>query len=61
MDKLAKLLKKLSKTEREHLEEILTLLTAGNAESLDIKKLKGTNNVYRAGRNASRHIPKDKR
>lgn len=47
MDKLTKLLKKLSSKEREHLEEVLALLVSGDASSLDIKKLKGTDDVYR--------------
>ncbi len=48
MDNLSKLLKKLSASEREHLEEILTLLISGDTSSLNIKKLKGVDDVYRA-------------
>lgn len=48
MDKLTKLLKKLSAKERERLEEVLALLISGETSSLDIKKLKGTDDVYRA-------------
>lgn len=48
MDKLSKLLKKLSIKEREHLEETLALLTSGDTSSLDIKKLRGVDDVYRA-------------
>jgi mRNA-degrading endonuclease RelE of RelBE toxin-antitoxin system len=47
MDKIAKLLKKLSAKERHHLEEILALLLSGDTTSLDIKKLKGVDDVYR--------------
>jgi mRNA interferase RelE/StbE len=47
MDKIAKLLKKLSTKEREHLEKTLTLLLSGNTKSLDIKKLKGIEEIYR--------------
>ncbi len=48
MDKITKLLKKLSSKERERLEEVLALLISGDTSSLDIKKLKGVNDVYRA-------------
>ncbi len=47
MDKLGKLLKRLSPKEREHLEEILVVLLSGKVSSLDIKKLKGVEDVYR--------------
>ena len=47
MDRLGKLLKKLTPKERTHLEEVLTLLLSGNTASLAIKKLKGVENVYR--------------
>ena len=47
MDKISKLLKKLSSRERERLQEILVLLVSGNTSSLDVKKLKGVNDVYR--------------
>ncbi len=47
MDKLSKLLKKLSVKERKHLEDVLVLLTEGDTSSLDIKKLKGVEDVYR--------------
>jgi mRNA-degrading endonuclease RelE of RelBE toxin-antitoxin system len=48
MDKIAKLLKNLSSPERVRLEETLALLLSGHTTSLDIKKLKGTDDVYRA-------------
>lgn len=47
MDKVTKLLKKLSAKERERLEEMLALLLSDNVSSLDIKKLKGVDDVYR--------------
>ena len=47
MDKISKLLKKLSSRECERLQEILVLLVSGNTSSLDVKKLKGVNDVYR--------------
>jgi mRNA interferase RelE/StbE len=47
MDKLEKLLKKLSAKERDHLEQVLALLLSGDTASLDIKKLKGVDDVYR--------------
>jgi mRNA-degrading endonuclease RelE of RelBE toxin-antitoxin system len=47
MDKITKLLKKLSARERGRLEEILTLIVSGETASLDIKKLKGMDDVYR--------------
>jgi mRNA-degrading endonuclease RelE of RelBE toxin-antitoxin system len=47
MDKITKLLKRLSPKARERLEEILALLLSDNASSLDIKKLKGVDGVYR--------------
>ena len=56
MDKLAKLLKKLSVKERERLEETLMLLVSGDVSSLDIKKLKGVDDVYRVRIGALRVI-----
>ncbi len=47
MDKITKLLKKLSAKERERLEGVLTALLSGDTSSLDIKKLKGVDDVYR--------------
>lgn len=48
MDKISKLLKKLSSEERARLEEVLVLLISGDPSSLDIKKLRGTEDIYRA-------------
>jgi mRNA-degrading endonuclease RelE of RelBE toxin-antitoxin system len=47
MDKIGKLLKKLLPKERERLEEVLTMLISGKVSSLNIKKLKGANEIYR--------------
>jgi mRNA-degrading endonuclease RelE of RelBE toxin-antitoxin system len=47
MDKLAKLLKKLSAKERTQLLAVLTSLAEGDAASLDIKKLKGVDHIFR--------------
>ncbi|MDQ1299538.1 MAG: hypothetical protein QG636_206 [Patescibacteria group bacterium] len=47
MDKISKLLKKLSAKEQERLEEILAVLMSEDSSSLDIKKLKGVDDVYR--------------
>ncbi len=47
MDKISKLLKKLSAKEQERLEEILAVLMSEDTSSLDIKKLKGVDDVYR--------------
>ncbi len=48
MDKLSKLLKKLTKQERKSLQTVLTKLLSGDTASLDIKKLKGVEDIYRA-------------
>lgn len=48
MDKLSKLLKKLSAKEREQLEQTLARLLSGETKTLDIKKLKGVEDIYRA-------------
>ncbi len=45
---MGKLLKKLSTKEREQLQEVLVLIISDDASSLDIKKLKGTDDIYRA-------------
>lgn len=47
MDKIAKLLKKLSAKEQERLGEVLGALLSGETSSLDIKKLKGIDHVFR--------------
>jgi len=47
MDKIEKLLRKLSEQERERLENVLAQLLSGDTTSLDIKKLKGVDDIYR--------------
>ncbi|HEX2792778.1 MAG TPA: type II toxin-antitoxin system RelE/ParE family toxin [Candidatus Paceibacterota bacterium] len=47
MDRITKLLKKLTPKERERFEETLALLLSADASSLDIKKLKGVEDIYR--------------
>jgi len=47
MDKISKLLKKLSSKERERLKETLALLLSDDTASLNVKKLKGADDVYR--------------
>lgn len=47
MDRIAKALKKLSPKEQEVLKTILENIVAKNLAGLDIKKLKGHENIYR--------------
>lgn len=47
MDKLSKLLRKLTSKERTQLATALRALLSGETGSLDIKKLKSVENVYR--------------
>jgi len=47
MDRNAKFLKKLSKTELRAIESVLAQLLARNISGLDIKKLRGYKDVYR--------------
>lgn len=48
MDKISKLLKKLTEKERKHLSATLAALLSGDTTALDIKKLKGAEDIYRA-------------
>lgn len=48
MDKLTKLYKTLSPKERLLVAKAFSLLIAGDFQALDIKKLKGVEDVYRA-------------
>lgn len=48
MDKIAKALKKLSIKERLRLKIILQKIELGDYKNLDIKKLKGRNDIFRA-------------
>ena len=47
MNKIDKFLKKLALAERLEIQRILELIIAQKWATLDIKKLKGTSNVYR--------------
>ena len=47
MDKISKILRHLSKKEKEAIAEILTQLRAGSFKNLDIKKLKGRKDIFR--------------
>lgn len=47
MDKIQKFLARLPKKERILVRETVTLLVSGKTKDLDIKKLKGFENVFR--------------
>lgn len=47
MDKIDKLLKKLSSKERDMLVDVLTLLYTGEISTLNIKKLRGHQDIFR--------------
>ena len=47
MDKIAKALQKFSASEREKIKSILNYLKSGKTVGLDIKKLKGYNDIFR--------------
>lgn len=47
MDKLDKALKKLTEKERHKIREILIQLKVGSFKNLDIKKLKGREDIFR--------------
>ena len=47
MDAIRKALKKLNAKERERAKEVLTKLSLGNLQGLDVKKLKGRDDVFR--------------
>jgi mRNA-degrading endonuclease RelE of RelBE toxin-antitoxin system len=56
MDKIKKILEKLSASERKVLKNLLTQLKAGNLKGLDIKKLKGQINIFRVRKGKFRVI-----
>ncbi|OGY64102.1 MAG: hypothetical protein A3I89_03920 [Candidatus Harrisonbacteria bacterium RIFCSPLOWO2_02_FULL_41_11] len=56
MDKIEKALNKLSEKEKEAIKEILTQLQTGSFKNLDIKKLKGRNDIFRARKGKIRII-----
>lgn len=47
VDRMLKILKKLSKQERAEADRIIESILMNRLENLDVKKLKGTTNVYR--------------
>ena len=47
VDKIQKALNKFSKTEKEIVKKILLKIKSGKFDNLDLKKLKGQNNIYR--------------
>lgn len=47
VDRMMKVLKKLSKTERTEVDQVVELILMNQLGDLDVKKLKGTDNVYR--------------
>lgn len=56
MDKIEKALAKLSPQEREALRVVLMRILAGDLGGLDVKKLKGRDNVYRVRKGKMRVI-----
>lgn len=56
MDKLEKQLSKLTDKERERIKAVLSQLKSGNYKGLDIKKLKGREDIFRARRGDLRII-----
>jgi len=56
MDKIAKALKKLSPQENQIIKDILTCLKNKNLQGLDIKKLKGNNDIFRVKKRKIRII-----
>ena len=47
MDKIEKALKKLTPRERERIKDILTAIKSRRLKNLDVKKLKGREDVFR--------------
>lgn len=56
MNKILKILAKLSSKERSNAKEDIALIVARKLEGLDIKKLKGFDKLYRAKRGKVRII-----
>jgi len=56
VDKITKSLNKFSKTERELIKNILLKIKSGTFDNLDIKKLKGRDDVYRVRKGKIRII-----
>lgn len=56
MDKISKALKRLSVKERASVKKILLLVSAGNLETLHIKKLRGRKDIFRVRKGKLRLI-----
>ena len=56
MDKINKALNKLNPKEKRTLKTILLKINNGNFQDLDLKKLKGRNDVFRAHKGSMRII-----
>ena len=56
MDKLLKSLQKLTKKEREQVDKILAKIETDSTAGLNIKKLKGRDDIYRARKGKLRII-----
>lgn len=56
MDRIEKALGKLTGEEREKLKEVLIKIKLGNFKNLDLKKLKGRENIFRARQGEMRII-----
>ncbi len=56
MDKISKVLGKLTKKERENIKLILVNLLSGKTKVFDIKKLKGREDIFRIRKNKIRII-----
>lgn len=56
MDEIEKALRKLSGKERAALKDILERIEAGNLKDLDLKKLKGRNDIFRVRKGGFRII-----
>ena len=56
MDRIEKALGKLTNGEREKLKEVLMKIKLGDFRNLDLKKLKGRENVFRARKGRIRVI-----
>ena len=56
MDKIEKALRKLSSKEREWIKSILADLERGKQDGLDVKKLKGRDDIFRVRKGSLRII-----
>ncbi len=56
MDRIEKLLNKLSGGEKKKVKSVLKQIEKGDFKSLDLKKLKGRNDIYRVRKSSIRII-----